>query len=236
MISRLHIPTRKGFTLIEVLLALAIFTMVGIATIRYLQQLATTKQMALSKIDDLDAVRSALSLMRNDLSQAFHIRFDDLGDENRKLLSKNQPVPHTVFDGRKKELIFTSVSHRNYYTDRKECEQTEISYFLNRSGSDPLPSLMKRESPILDGDLYSGGKISKILGNVKELNFSFWDRKQAKWVDDWTSESGEGFDLFPLAIRVQLHLATGRAEDDIKVDTSMKVAFPNNTATLVQLQ
>jgi hypothetical protein len=172
--------------------------------------------------------------MRTDLSQAFHVNYNDLGQQNVQMIRNNQPVPHTVFDGRKSELIFTSLCHRNFYAEKKESEQTEISYFLHTQSSGRLPSLMKRESGIIDGDVYQGGTVTRLLDNVSNLKFQYWDPEQDKWVEDWTSEQGSKTDRFPSAVQITMKIEGANGAEGIEVKTSFKVAFPNNTPVLVQ--
>jgi general secretion pathway protein J len=225
--------TRAGFTLIEVLLSLALFTVIGLATVRQIQQIKNTKDTAFEDMDVYNSVRAGLNLMRSDLSQAFHVLYDDLGDDTKTLVQQNSPVAHTVFDGRKNEIIFTSLSHRNYYAGRRECDQTEISYFLHSREGAKYPTLMKRESEIIDDDLYQGGPIYSLIDDVIELQFQYWDDKTTKWVDDWNSDSGNYRDKFPMAVKVKLTVAGPRSQK-LTVETDLKVAFPNNDSVMVQ--
>ncbi len=225
---------RSGFTLIETLLALAIFVFIALATVRHIQQLQNTKKEAFQQIDLYDGVRAAISMMRFDLSQAFHVPYDDLGDEAKAAVLQNSPVAHTLFDGRKKDLIFTSASHRVYYAGLRECEQTEISYFLQPRQGNKYPSLMKRESEFIDADLYQGGKVYTVLDNIVSLDYSFWDDKAGKWVEDWNSDNGEYRDRFPLAMKMKLTVQGKLPSDQITLAEEFKVAFPNNDPFLVQ--
>jgi hypothetical protein len=174
-------------------------------------------------------------LIRYDLSQAFHVRYEDLGATAKQAVEQNTPVPHTIFDGRKKELVFTSLSHRVYYSGLRECEQMEISYFLQPKKGSQFPSLMKRESEIIDSDLYSGGKIYTLLDGVANLELFYWNDKTAKWVDDWNSDNGDYRDRFPMAVKMRISVM-GRNGHQLKVDSEFKLAFPNNDRMLVQLQ
>lgn len=223
----------RGFTLIEVLLSLAIFTIVGVATVRHISQLQATKTAAFQSVDVYDSIRTALSMMRSDLSQAFHVNYDQLGTDNLKKLQSNQPVPHTLFDGRKSELIFTSLSHRVFYAGKKESEQAEISYFLFQTGG-KFPSLMKRESGIIDADPFQGGTVVKLLDGISNLKFQYWDTEQLKWIDDWTSEQGSKVDRFPLAVKLQMTVENPNGGEPVEIHTSFKVSFPNNKPVLVQ--
>jgi general secretion pathway protein J len=224
---------RAGFTLIEILISLAIFSIIAIETVHHIQLLQNTKTAAFREIDLYDNLRAAISLMRFDLSQAFHVGYDDLGPEAKASVMQNQPVAHTIFDGRPKELVFTSLSHRVYYTGVHECEQTEISYFLQNTPNSKYSSLMKRESGLIDNDLYQGGPIYTLIDNVMSIDLAYWDEKNAKWVSDWNSDNGEFRDRFPFAVRMKISVI-GQNKEEMKLQAEFKVAFPNNDQVLVQ--
>jgi general secretion pathway protein J len=230
---RLSNLKERGFTLIELLISLAIFTVIGLATVRQLQLLMNTKNASFEDLDLYNDLRAAISLMRFDLSQAFHVQADDLGEEAKLAFMQGQPVARTLFDGRKKEMVFTSLSHRNFYAGRRESEQTEISYFLfNRKGQ-RLSSLMKRESEFIDNDVFQGGQLYTLVDNVESLEFQYWDDKAARWVDDWSSDQGNYRDRFPRSVRIKLSVA-GPKNRKLVVDTRFKIAFPNNEPMVTQ--
>lgn len=223
----------SGFTLLEVLIALAIFSILAIATVKHIQQVQITKEIAFSELDSYNGLRAAINLMRYDLSQAFHVLYEDIGEENKAALMQNQPVPHTLFDGRKAELIFTSLSRRNYFANRRESEQTEISYFLQPKAGSRHPSLAKRESELIDQDLYQGGAVYTLVENVTQLEFQYWDEKAGKYVDDWHSDSGEYRDRFPLAVKMKIAVL-GQNGKELRLTSEFKVAFPNNDPYLAK--
>lgn len=215
------------------MLSLAIFSLIGLATVKQIQQIQNTKNTAFQDIDLLNDVRAGLSLMRSDLSQAFHVLLDDMDKTVRDAIARNEAVAHTVFDGRQKEMVFTSLSHRNYYAERRESDQTEISYFLFTKDRKALPSLMKRESEFIDEDLFQGGTLYRLIDNVQELEFAYWDEKQERWVSDWNSDGGAYLDRFPLQVKVKITVATP-GKEPLTTENVLKLAFPNNSANVVQ--
>lgn len=223
----------KGFTLLEVLLSVAIFSLISIATAKQISLIRNTKNAAFEELDMYNGIRAAFSILKTDLNQSFHMQVDDLGEETKNALAKNEKVPHTLFDGRKSELIFTSLSHRNYYQGRRESEQTEISYFLQQRKGYKGSSLMKREADKLDNDLYKGGTVYTILDNVTSLEFTYWDDKTAKWQDAWNSDVGAFRDKFPLAVKMKIGVVNPKNKE-LKLETVYKVAFPNNEPNLVK--
>jgi type II secretion system protein J len=231
----LAMTARGGFTLLEVLLALALFSIIALASVEQIKLVRNTKVQNQEEAEIYNGLRAAINVMRNDLQQAFHISYDDLGEETQELIQKSQPVAHTLFDGRKDQLVFTALSHRNFYAGKKECEQTEISFFLQNKGKGKTASLMKRESERIDADLYQGGGIYTILNNVTSLEFQYWDEKTGNWVNDWNSDGGNTRDRFPAAVKMKIEIV-GSRKGEMKLETSFKIAFPNNEAVLAQLQ
>jgi len=219
---------RRGFTLIEIMLALSIFSFIGIATVKQITQIVSTKNIALRDLDLFNALRSVVSVFRQDLSQSFHISVLELPKESKEAFQRGQQVARTLFDGRKDQLVFTSLSHRNYYKNRKETDQAEISYFLQPRKGREFPTLMKRESAMIDDDVYQGGSVYMLLDDVKSMTLNYWDEKAGKWLDDWNSDSGATRDRFPLAVKLSL-VVLDRDKTEIPVETVFKVAFSNNT-------
>lgn len=224
----------KGFTLLEVLLALAIFSLIALTTSHQINVIRNTKDSALGQIEQFDAIRSAVAIMRQDLQQAFHKRRIDLGQEIQSELARGAPAPHTLFDGRKNQLIFTSLSHRNYYATRPDGQQAEVSYFLEDTGNN-RSALLKRESSMIDSEPFSGGQIFRILEDVTQLEFEFWDEKLSKWTSDWNSDAGITKDLFPLAIKMKLATWDKKLNREVTLETSFKLSFPNNSDQWVAL-
>jgi len=219
---------RTGFTLLEVLLALAIFSLIALTTSHQINVIRLTKDSALGQIEQYDVMRSAIALIRTDLGQSFHKRYNEFGADLSLRISRGEQVPHTLFDGRKNQLIFTSLSHRNYYIERREGLQTEISYFLQDSADPNRKVLLKRESPLIDGNLFEGGVVYTLLEQVTQLEFQFWDDKLSKWTDDWNSDAGVTRDLFPKAVKIKLASWDEKQNKELEIETAFKISFPNN--------
>ena len=229
---KLNSTFQKGFTLLEVLLSLALFSIIALTTIKQITLIRNTKDAAFKDIDSYSTTRSALNAIEMDVRQAFHILRIDLGDDAQTSLSQNYPVAHTLFDGKKTELVFTSLSHRNYIVGRRESEQTEISYFLQSSQKSKYSTLMKRESELIDDNLYEGGSTFTLLENVESLEFQYFDPKSGRWQDRWNSDEGAFRDLFPSSIKISIAVASEKGKT-IKTETEFKLSFPNNTPLLV---
>lgn len=223
---------RTGFTLLEVLLSLALFSIIALTTIKQITLIRNTKDAAFRDIDAYSNARAALNAMETDIRQAFHILLVDLGTFAATRLSRNIPVAHTLIDGKKSELVLTTLSHRNYFTENRESEQTEISFQLQNSKTSKYSTLVKREAELIDEKPYEGGKTYTLLENVVSLEFKYFDPKSGKWQDAWNSDEGAFRDKFPTSIKILVEVA-GERSKPIKVETSFKVSFPNNEPILV---
>jgi general secretion pathway protein J len=225
----------SGFTLLEVLLSMALFSIIALTTIKQITLIRNTKDTAFKDIDAYSNARAALNAMESDLRQAFHILRADLGEDAQQALNQNGQTVHTLFDGRKSELILTTLSHRNYFVGKRESEQTEISYFLQSSRQSKYSTLLKRESELIDDNPYEGGATFSLLENVVSLEFQYYDPKTEKWQDTWNSDSGIYMDKFPPSIKIKLVVASDHGKN-LTVETEFKVSFPNNEPFLVQLK
>lgn len=228
----IRLKLKTGFTLLEVLLSMALFSIIALTTIKQITLIRNTKDTAFKDVDLYSNSRAALIAMESDIHQAFHVLRPDLGEDAQQALTNNATVAHTLFDGRKAELIFTSLSHRNYFAGKRESEQTEISYFLQSNRKSNYSTLMKREASRIDDNLYEGGEIYTLLENVLSLEFQYFDTKTQKWQDVWNSDGGAFRDRFPSSIKIKLEIAGGKNKP-LTVETQFKVSFPNNEPLLV---
>jgi general secretion pathway protein J len=225
----------SGFTLLEVLLSMALFSIIALTTIKQITLIRNTKDTAFKEVDAYSNARAALDAMENDIRQAFHVLRPDLGQVAQQILSQNGQTPHTLFDGRKSELILTTLSHRNYFVGKRESEQTELSFFLQGSRQSKYSTLLKRESEIIDDNPYEGGGTYTLLENVVSLEFQYFDPKTEKWQDTWNSDSGVYLDKFPPSVKIKLVVASSSGKN-LTVETQFKISFPNNEPFLVKIQ
>ena len=92
---------------------------------------------------------------------------------------------------------------------------------------------MKRESEMIDANLFEGGAIFTLVEDVKTLEFQYWDDKAQRWVQDWNSDGGSYRDLFPKSVKIKLEVAK-EGQTPLVIETQVKISFPNNEAFLVQ--
>ena len=92
---------------------------------------------------------------------------------------------------------------------------------------------MKRESEIIDANLFEGGSIYTLVDNVSALEFQYWDDKAQRWVQDWNSDGGAYRDQFPKAVKVKIEISRPGL-NKFTAETQIKISFPNNDQFVVQ--
>ena len=188
----------RGFTLIEVLIAMAIVAVMAVMTIGSLSEIDHASSAAKEQDERAAAARLALRRMGRELSMAF---LSDNYDTRR------YRDPLTLFVGREDELLFTTMAHVRLYRDARESDQSIVAYKLD---SDPDHSgekaLFRREKPRLDDEPDRGGKSALVADHVTALKLQYWDAKRKDWAREWTTRSTEHAKELPQRVRIELEM------------------------------
>jgi general secretion pathway protein J len=212
---------RGGFTLMEVLIAMAITASMALMTIGSLSSLDRASEVARQQDERYAAARVALGRLSREISMAFLSDNYD-GDRFRD--------PLTLFAGRDDELTFTTMAHVRLYRDAKESDQSIVSYRLD---ADPdhggERALFRREKVRLDDEPDRGGQNDLVADHVTSLRFQYWDPKRRDWVREWTTRGSEHPKELPPRVRIELEmkLADGRTEKFVtEARIEMRSAIP----------
>jgi general secretion pathway protein J len=214
--------TRRGFTLLEIVVSLAILAV--IATITFVTMANAMRAREVLEEEDVvnRSARVALSTIRRELSLAY--------------LSTNISAVNTyrtVFvakDNNPDLLIFTPLSHTRRYRDAREGDQTEVTYWLE---DDPVHSgasvLLHREAPRIDQEPDKGGLIEPLAYNVHSFDLRYIDPTTNEWKEEWDTTGTVTPERLPRAVQVVLVLLAPDPNDDSR---SVEKTF----ATTVVLQ
>ena len=197
----------RGFTLVEVLIAMGITAGMAIMTIGALRQVDRAAEVARGQNERYAAARLALSRLSREVSMAF---LSENYDRNR--LRDRAP---TLFVGREDELLFTTMAHVRLYRDAKESDQAVVEYVLDADPDHPgEKALFRREKPRLDDEPDRGGRKDLVADRVTSFRIQYWDAKRKDWVREWTTRSVEHQKELPPRLRLELEvkLADGRVE------------------------
>jgi general secretion pathway protein J len=199
----------RGLTLIEVMVSVAVFSMVAITIWTATSQTARTREIVTAVHDRSHQVRVAFGMMTRDLQAAFL-------SSHRAL---NEPDHETVFIGQdhgdEDRVDFAAFTHERRYWDSKESDQCEVGYFLadDKEVSGQM-NLIRREDPLLDTEPLEGGQYLVLVEDVSAFELEYFDFEMNDWQDTWDSndESAE-VDTLPHQVRIKLVVKDRRGED-----------------------
>jgi general secretion pathway protein J len=200
---RLRAPRsgRRGLTLMEISLAVAILSLMATLTWGGIARMFD----AYETVTDIDRryheIRVAMNRMARELSMAFLT-------SNRRHQGQER-VWQTIFKAdraaRFYEIHFTTLAHDILRRDAKESDQCEVSYF---GDSDPEVSgqtnLMRREDPRLDREPEEGGRTYVLAENIVKFQLRFWDDRQQSWVEEWDSQRTDNAGRLPSVVEITL--------------------------------
>jgi len=172
----------KGFTLVEILIAVAIVSL--ILTIIYGSYASSidTMNYTREKMDTFSMARLTLSRMSDELTSSF------ISDDE-----------HLKFVGEEGKIDFISSSHERIFKDSKEYDLVEIGYFTEPEEEGESLSLWRREDRTPDDDILEGGEKEKLIEGLEGLEFKYYDGEE--WRSEWDSQEEKGL---PQAVEVTL--------------------------------
>jgi general secretion pathway protein J len=199
--------TRHAFTLIEVMVAVALLTMIGAVVVGTLRNSLKARDMLAQN----DGVQQSARVSIERLSQELRLAY---------LTSATSAVNtyQTVFiaqdDDPVDRLWFTSLSHRPMYKNTHECDQTEITLWSEPDPENPsLQVLLHREAPRIDEEPDIDGVILPLAHGVKRFDLRFLDGTTGEWLEEWSTISTETPNRLPRAIKLVLVISAPDLEE-----------------------
>jgi general secretion pathway protein J len=190
----------RGFTLMEVMVAVAITSLMGTIVAMAFQTGFRAKEVVEGEAEHYRMVRVALNRMSREIGSAF---VSDRYDPKRYRDQNDRP---TNFIGEKDRLLFTTFAHQRLYTDSKESDQAVVEYFVESStekGAKGRQDLKRRVNPNVGGDkMERGGTTDVLFEGVKKLEFEYWDSERKQWDDEWDTRRTERKSFLPTRVRM----------------------------------
>ncbi len=213
-------PTPRGFTLVEVMIAVGITAILGVMVLGAFQRAYAARELVEGQDERFASARVALSRMARELSEAY------LSDHYDR---KRYREPPTVFRGKdggdRDDLLFTTMSHARLARDVKESDQSVVEYTV-----EPDPehagenALFRRERARIDENPDRGGSKSVVCEHVKTFDVQYWDWKRQEWAREWVSSSVDHANMLPTRVKVRLGL--GMADGAVRsFETQARVAI-----------
>jgi type II secretion system protein J len=196
----------KGFTLVELLLALTLFAMLASGGLAAL----STGTRSAAKANRYNAMVSrgqgAMQTLTRDIRAA-------VLQEDSNLVSLNRE-----HEGRPADTIdfIMSGMPRLEEFDPENTGRCEIDYYIENDPDTEIRWLVRREDASLDDDALGGGAISLAGPYVRSLELRFYDG--ILWQSGWVDEEG-----FPLAVSIEIEIVD---EDEQENPITLKTIVP----------
>ena len=193
--------TINGFTLIEVLIAISIISIIIGAL--YGVYISNVKGIQITQQNSsiYQTARAVLDRMKKDLECAY------LSSKVSKksalgMISEDKEIEGSPAD----RIDFTALTHIYSKQDNLTTDLCEVGYFLKKDPDTNLFILYRRDSGIVDTDLCHGGRIDELAYMVKGFDLEFID-KQGDRFKYWNSLKGVHKNELPSLIKIKLILS-----------------------------
>jgi general secretion pathway protein J len=168
---------RHGFTLIELMISVALMAIVIGSAYACLSAGVNGKRVIEARAEGMQSARVALNMIATDLRSTIPMA------GNVEFVGMRRIVGEIDADN----LDFST---RNYNPKRlREPDYCEISYFLTRDPESDSFILVRRRDPTPDPEPMEGGLQEEIARGVRGLRFEFYDGFE--WFDEWGDPEGK---------------------------------------------
>jgi len=167
----------KGFTLIEVLVSIAIFSTLSVAAYQVVNQVQRSNELSLERSSRLNELQRALVILDNDFRQMALRQSRTNGEEPSSKLIHWQEY---LLDSDTKGVMFNRLGWHNPQQQFPRGEVTKVGYRLSE---ETLERVWWRYADTPAGQQ---GVVTPILTNVEEFNLEFYDGKG--WKKEWGAE------------------------------------------------
>jgi general secretion pathway protein J len=179
-------PTQKGFTLLEIIIALFVFSIVSIIMVSALHNVLTTQTAIEQKAARLSQLQIALLLLSHDLEQTI-----------------NRPITNVTgnpegFIGSSDTVTFTHAGLANPLGQLQRATLQRTRYQFSEH------KLLRINWPVLDQIDKTKADSRELLDNVMDCHFEYLDNK-GKFQNAWPPPAQQSA-VLPLAIRISLTL------------------------------
>ncbi len=188
---------RRGFTLLEVVVAIGILAMIGMLTLETLSSALDTRDVLEEEDAANQSARVALDRLRRDLRLAYLTENTSAVNTYRtQFIGKNDDPD---------QLWFTTLSHHRMYRESRECDQTEVTYWTEDDPTmDGAKVLLRREAPRIDHEPEKEGLISPLAYHLKDVNYRYINPKTNTWADEWDTTGVDTANFLPRAVQIAL--------------------------------
>ncbi len=200
-----------GFSLIEILVAVAIVGMMSVLLYGAFKDTFDTQTEVSRSQERWHVLRIGMSRMVRDLSMAYVSMNENMFEKDRRTYF----ICKKGFDG--DELTFSAFAHRRTVADAKESDQSVIRYYLAPDPDDPRKTnLMRRETRRIAYKPFEDipGESYILIEDVKGIFYEFYDPVKDEWTEEWDTTAVDGQpNRLPPRIRISLTVEDEKGRD-----------------------
>ena len=202
----------RGFTLLEVMLALAILSFITLLLWGTFRQIATVKTRAEAIQERTHAARVALMRMSREIEMAF------LSDSENPSLQERRTMFIGTSHGDVDELRFSWFGRQRLRADAPETDTSVVMYYSERDPDDrSVLNLMRRETRRLEVQDPQDipGEAYVLCPGVARVKFAYFDYKKKEWKEEWNTMGADGVQYLPTHIRITLVIYDERGQEQV---------------------
>lgn len=199
---------QKGLTLLELLIAVSILAVIGLASATTLNSALNSEMVVKKRADELEALSYTLSTLRKDLEQVIGRPFNYMSSGSER----SQPIIgyHDDISNAGLLLKFTRTGKRTVPGSAPSSRLEHISYYVDEG------RLIRASTPLatpLD-EVFAARKT--LLSGVESVHVFYYANS---WIESWSTESQRNY--LPRAVRVVLTTARwGEVEQTVLLPES----------------
>ncbi len=201
--TRTNARAPHGFTLIEVLLAIAISAAVMVVVATSFIGILQAREKVNDQTESTEAGARILNLLQRDLEGLWYYNIK----KNKVLLGRNHDIAGFAAD---KIDFLTSTDAANFVLDTTERSQKpsicEVGYWLKPNAETAgLMELWRREDPLVDDDLTTQGTFQLVHDRIRSFNITYYQTlgHSAEELNDWDASVA---DQLPKVIKIEFTL------------------------------
>jgi general secretion pathway protein J len=205
---------RRGVTLIEVMIGIAIIAIVGTMVYSAFSTTSRRKKRVEEDLDRHHEIAATLERMARELSMAYV--------SAQRPPSDSLWVFRTCFvgtdHGNADRVDFTTFAHRRLVRNAHESDQAEVSYFVTRHPTiSSRKVLARREQARPDEDPQRGGRVEILLDDVRGFDLEYLDPISREWVRTWnTLNMSAEVNRLPVQVKIRIDVPGPRSRSDVE--------------------